>query len=126
VGGGDHHASGRVEVTDGVVVHGGRAQTDVQHVPPGGPQALDQRVGDRHGDLSHVVTDHHGSLVHPVTGRHADVPGPGFVELIGVDPPDVVGLENAAHRVSSRDESRVVQRDKRVRMLPNLVRRTTA
>ena len=97
VAGGEHRRR-RVEAAGGEVAEVGGGQAEVDDVGARHQRALgeggDQRFGRRPG----VAADEHAGR--PGEGHEgvADAPGDRLVELVGIDPANVIGLEDGVER----------------------------
>ena len=97
VAGGEHRA-GRVELAGREVDDVGGAEPDVGHVGAGEGRALDERGRERHRRRAHVVADDDLLRAREVGKRVADTAREVLVDLFGIQPAHVVGLENRVER----------------------------
>ena len=97
VAGGEHRGR-RVERAGGEVAEVGGGQPEVDDVGAGDQRALgeggDQRLGRRAG----VAADEHAGRPGERHEGVADAAGDRFVELVGIDPANVIGLEDGVER----------------------------
>ena len=96
MGGGDHDPARCAQDVDGEVEHGRGGEADVDHVHPAGVQPVRERGEKRVGACAHVSPHRDFS---PLGKKAAlgkafpDAIGGVLVEIVRIDPTDVVGLE---------------------------------
>jgi hypothetical protein len=95
------HRSRRVLRPGGEVHQIGRRQSEVDDVEPLVLHALGERTGQFDPGRAHVPGHEHtsgragaGTVVHEATERGTDLLAEGGIELVGHNPPDVIGLED--------------------------------
>ncbi len=94
VRGGDHDAAVQAELADGVVEHLGSHHPDVDDVCSGLGCAAHDRLRHRRRRQAHVPADCDLPWLELLDVATADLVGAGLVELVGIDPADVVRLED--------------------------------
>ena len=82
------------QMADREIEHLGADEPDVDHVGPGGSSALDRRL--RHGRrrAAHVAPDGDAFRLELLDVGAADLARAVLVDLVRIDPPDVVGFED--------------------------------
>ena len=103
VRGGDHDPALEIEVADGEVDHLGPDHPDVDDVGARLGRAAHGRLGHRRRREPHVAPNCDRLGLELVDVGAADRVGAGLVELVGIDPADVVCLENL--RVEHRGDA---------------------
>src|SRR5215210_2676753 len=92
--GGDHDSAVEAELRDGEVEHLGPNEAYVHHVGAALPSAADRRFGNRRRRQTRVSPHGQGVQVEHLDERSPDAAGAALVDLVGVDAPEVVRLEN--------------------------------
>ncbi len=95
---GGEHGSGGVEGPGREVDEVGGGEAEVDDVDAGSGHPVGERGDERLGRGPGVAADEDSRGSGEGGERAADEPGDGLVELVGVDPPDVVGLEDRVER----------------------------
>src|SRR5918995_890782 len=93
---GDHGAARLPEVPDGEIESVGRDEADVQHVRAGFGHTLHKRLLQDLAGEAHVAPDNYAGArkVQVVDVGTSHLPGHVLIQGVGVEAPDVVGLED--------------------------------
>ena len=97
VGGSDHDPAIGAQFSVGMITHGSGAEPQIHHICTLFGDSFGQRLKQGFGVWAHISADHHFFRAGEGHKRSADLFRDRFVQLFGIDPANVISLEDSRH-----------------------------